>query len=428
MDTIISTSRGLQGTVKVPGDKSISHRALMISSIARGASEIHGLLDAADARSTLQCLRDLGVDIRLEGSVVRVKGVGLHGLHPPSGTLDAGNSGTTIRLLSGILAGQPFTSTITGDESLRQRPMKRIIEPLSLMGAKITGTPKLTAPISIQGLSPLRTIEYRMPMSSAQVKSAILFAGLFAEGTTRVIEQTKTRDHTERMLGLYSHVSAEGHTIEVNGGTQPEGQKVQVPGDISSAAFLIAAGLLVPHSELIIENVGLNPSRARILDIFRSVGGFVEIARQTTIAGEILGDLLVKTSELKGSVELAGKDVAELIDEIPILAVTLAASGCTLRVRGASDLRNKESDRIHSIVENLRKLRLDVEEYQDGFAFQGKNTLIPAQCDSFDDHRIAMAFGVAGLVLKGETVISHSECVDISFPSFWNLLRSIQRQ
>jgi 3-phosphoshikimate 1-carboxyvinyltransferase len=427
MNTVISTSAGLHGTVRVPGDKSISHRALMISALARGSSEIHGLLDAADPGSTLQCLRDLGVDIRTEGSVVRIKGVGLHGLRAPSNTLDAGNSGTTIRLLSGILAGQPFASVITGDDSLRQRPMKRIIEPLSLMGARIAGSAELTAPLSVHGISPLRAIDYRMPMSSAQVKSAILLAGLFAEGTTRVIEQTRTRDHTERMLGLRTFSTPDGHIIEVVGGMQKEGEKVQVPGDISSAAFLISAALLVPRSALIIQNVGLNPSRTRVLDTFRSVGGSVEIIREQTVAGETLGDISVKASDLNGTVELRGKDVAELIDEIPILAVTLAVSGCTFRVRGASDLRNKESDRIRSIVANLRKIGVEVEEYQDGFAFQGKNILIPAECDSFEDHRVAMAFGVAGLVLNGETVISHSECVDISFPSFWNVIQSLQR-
>ncbi len=426
MDTRISTSGGLRGTLTVPGDKSISHRALMISAIARGDSEIHGLLDAGDPRNTIQCLRKLGSDIQTAGSFIRVKGAGLRGLRSPIDILDAGNSGTTVRLMSGILAGQPFPSTLTGDASLRQRPMKRIIEPLSQMGAKITASAQQTVPLSIHGIFPLRAIEYRMPISSAQVKSAILLAGLFAEGTTRVTEQIKTRDHTERMMGLKTSSSHNSYTVEVEGGMQPEGQKIEVPGDISSAAFLVAAGLMVPNSELRILNVGLNPSRMRILDIFRAVGGSVEVARQTTVAGEPLGDLLVKTSVLDGAVELRGRDVAELIDEIPILAVTLALSGCGLRVQGASDLRNKESDRIQSIVFNLRKLGLEVEEYADGFAFQGKNSLIPARCDSFDDHRIAMAFGVAGLVLKGETVIARSECVEISFPSFWNLIRSLQ--
>lgn len=428
MDARISTSRGLQGAVIVPGDKSISHRALMISALADGTSEIHGLLDAADPRSTLHCLRKLGIDFEKVDTTLRVKGRGLHGLRAPMNVLDAGNSGTTIRLLTGLLAGQPFSTTITGDETLRQRPMKRVIEPLSLMGARIEGTANQTAPLKVTGMFPLRAINHRMHISSAQVKSAVLLAGLFADGTTRVSEPTLTRDHTERMLGLTRVKSADSYTVEVVGGAGIQAQQFRVPGDISSAAFLIAAALLVPQSELRILNVGLNPTRTRILDFFRSVGGSVETIRETIAAGEPIGDLLVKSSQLHGGIELQGKQVAELIDEIPVLAVTLALSGCSLTVRGASDLRNKESDRIRSLVLNLRKLELDVEEFADGFAFQGKNTLLPAECDSFEDHRIAMAFGVAGLVLKGETVIKQSECVEISFPSFWNLVRSIERR
>ena len=399
----------------------------MISALADGTSEIHGLLDAADPRSTLRCLRKLGVDFEKVDTALRVKGRGLHGLRAAMNVLDAGNSGTTIRLLTGILAGQPFPSTITGDESLRQRPMKRIIEPLAQMGARIEGSENHTAPLKVNGTFPLRAINHRMHISSAQVKSAILFAGLFAEGTTRVSELVPTRDHTERMLGLTRAKSADSYTVEVVGGTGIHPQQFQVPGDISSAAFLIAAALLVPQSELRILNVGLNPTRTRILDFFRSLGGSVETVRETMVAGEPIGDLLVKSSQLQGGIDLQGKQVAELIDEIPVLAVTLALSGCSLTVHGASDLRNKESDRIRSLVLNLRKLGLDVEEYADGFAFQGKNTLLPAECDSFEDHRIAMAFGVAGLVLKGQTVIRQSECVDISFPSFWHLLSSIER-
>jgi 3-phosphoshikimate 1-carboxyvinyltransferase len=428
MNTTVSKSNGLVGTVTVPGDKSISHRALMISALADGMSEILGYLDAADPRSTLHCLQALGTDIRVDGSVITVHGRGLHGLRAPSQILDAGNSGTTIRLLTGILAGQSFSSTITGDDSLRQRPMKRIIEPLSRMGARIRGSENQTAPLTVEGLSPLRAMDYRMQISSAQVKSAILLAGLFADGITRISEPTQTRDHTERMLGLKPLKLGDSVVVEVAGGTKVPAQQFQVPGDVSSAAFLISAALMVPCSELRILNVGLNPTRTRIIEFFRSVGGSVETIRETTVAGEPIGDLLVKSSELHGAVELQGKQVAELIDEIPIVAVTLALSGCNLAVRGAADLRNKESDRIHSLVTNLRKLGVDVEEYPDGFAFQAKNVLIAAECDSFADHRIAMAFGVAGLLLNGQTTITQSECVDISFPSFWELLRSVERR
>ena len=428
MNTTISRSNGLVGTVTVPGDKSISHRALMISALANGTSEIHGYLDAADPHSTLHCLRDLGVEIQIRDSIITVRGRGLRGLRAPSGILDAGNSGTTIRLLTGILAGQPFSTTITGDDSLRQRPMKRIIEPLSRMGARIQGSETQTAPLTIAGVSPLHPIEYRMQISSAQVKSAILLAGLFADGITRVTEKTQTRDHTERMLGLTPVKLDDSFVIEVVGGTELRAQRFQVPGDVSSAAFLISAALLVPRSELRILNVGLNPTRTRIIEFFRSIGGSIVATRENTVAGEPLGDLLVRSSELHGSVKLEGKQVAELIDEIPILAVTLALAGCCLAVRGAADLRNKESDRIRSLVSNLRALGVEVEEYADGFAFQPKNTLIAAECNSFADHRIAMAFGVAGLVLNGQTVITQSECVDISFPSFWELLRSVERR
>ncbi len=428
MNTTVSRSNGLVGTVTVPGDKSISHRALMISALARGTSEIHGYLDAADPRSTLQCLRELGIEMQVANSVITVHARGLHGLRAPSRILDAGNSGTTIRLLTGILAGQPFKSTITGDDSLRQRPMKRIIEPLSRMGARIQGSDSLTAPLTVDGISPLRPMMYHMQISSAQVKSAILLAGLFADGITRVSETTQTRDHTERMLGLGSEKINDAFVIEVAGGTQIPAQRFQVPGDVSSAAFLISAALLVPRSELRILNVGLNPTRTRVIQFLRSVGGSIETIRETTVAGEPLGDLLVRSSQLHGSIELHRKQVVELIDEIPIVAVALALSGCSLAVHGAADLRNKESDRIRSLVINLRKLGVDVEEFPDGFAFQPKNDLIAAECDSFADHRIAMAFGVAGLVLKGQTVITRSECVDISFPSFWDLLRSVQRQ
>jgi 3-phosphoshikimate 1-carboxyvinyltransferase len=419
MNTTISQSNGLRGTVQVPGDKSISHRAFMISALATGTSEIHGYLDAADPRSTMHCMQALGIDFRIVDSVVIAKGKGLHGLRQAVGTLDSGNSGTTMRLMTGILAGQPFSSTIAGDESLNSRPMKRIIDPLTRMGATIEGTEKQTAPLRVTGRYPLTAIDYQMEISSAQVKSAVLLAGLFADGTTRVTESTKTRDHTERLLGLSKRSDSGRFIVEVKGGTAIAPQRFQVPGDVSSAAFLIAAALLVPHSELRINNVGLNPTRSHLLEFFRSIGGSIDIIREETTAGEPIGDLLVRSSELHGSIALEARDVAELIDEIPILAITAAASGRPMTVHGAADLRNKESDRIHSLVINLRKLGLDVDEYADGFAFQPKNALIGAECDSYNDHRIAMAFGVAGLALQGKTVIRNSECVGISFPAFW---------
>ena len=428
MDKHVTKSKGLRGTVSVPGDKSISHRALMIAALANGQSEITGLLDAADPTSTRTCLNALGVEFEWHGGVLRVHGRGLRGLKPPGAVLDAGNSGTTIRLLSGILAGQRFSSTITGDDSLRMRPMNRIIEPLTQMGAGVDATPEGTAPLNILGAYPLQPIEYRMPMLSAQVKSAILFAGLFAAGTTRVSERTVTRDHTERMLGLTTTRSTDGHIVEIEGGKEIEPGGFQVPGDISSAAFIISAALIVPNSEVRIRDVGLNPTRIRILDFYRSLGASISILEETIIAGEPIGDLLIKSTDLQGDVWLDANAVAELIDEIPVIAATLALSGAGLTVRGAADLRAKESDRIRAIVTNLRCLGMDVEEYPDGFAFESKKPLIHARCDSFGDHRIAMAFGMAGLALSGGMVIENAECVNISFPDFWSLLDDLQVQ
>jgi 3-phosphoshikimate 1-carboxyvinyltransferase len=265
-----------------------------------------------------------------------------------------------------------------------------------------------------------------MPIASAQVKSSVLLAGLFGEGSTTVIERTQTRDHTERMLGLTPHHTNDGFTVSVKGGHTIQPQSYRVPGDISSAAFLIAAALIVPNSEVCISQVGLNPTRSRILDLFRALGARIQTTNETRIAGEPVGDLVVKSSVLQGNVELSGTAVAEMVDEIPIIAVTLAASGGGIVVHEAADLRSKESDRIRALTSNLRRLGLEVDEYDDGFAFQGKNTLLPSKIDSFGDHRIAMAFGIAGLAMTGETIIENAECVDISFPTFWDLLHSLQ--
>lgn len=400
----------------------------MIAALAKGQSEISGLLNAADPASTRNCLSTLGIDFDWDGPTLRVHGRGLRGLKPPTSDLDAGNSGTTIRLLSGILAGQPFSSTVTGDLSLRSRPMKRIIEPLTMMGARFEATNEGTAPLTIHGAYPLQPIDYVMPMSSAQVKSAILLAGLFAHGTTQVTERTVTRDHTERMLGLKTTRSSGGHAVVIEGGRDIEPGHFQIPGDISSAAFIVSAALVVPNSEIRIQNVGLNPTRTRVLDFYRALGASISTLDEKTVAGESIGDILVRSTELLGDVWLDANAVVELIDEIPIIAVTLAVSGAGLTVQGAHDLRAKESDRIKSIVVNLRQLGMDVEEYPDGFAFQGNKSLIPSRFESFGDHRIAMAFGVAGLALSGETIIANAECVDISFPNFWRLLDGIQVQ
>lgn len=422
----ITPSKGLKGSVTVPGDKSISHRALMISAVAAGKSEIEGISAAADPVSTRQCLASLGVEIVEKGDILTVEGKGLRGLRAPVSVLDAGNSGTTMRLLSGILVGQSFPSEITGDASLRSRPMQRVIEPLTLMGASIRGSDRSTAPLQIKPVSRLHPIRYQMPIASAQVKSAILFAGLYADGITTVIEKVPTRDHTERMLGLEVGREEEKRVIQVQGGMKIEGKKYVVPGDISSAAFLLSAALLIPQSEVMVRNVGLNPTRTAVLDVFRQMGGSIELINRKEVAGEPLGDIVARFSELSTSFELKGARVAALIDEIPILAVTAAFAKGLFVVRDAQELRAKESDRIKAIVTNLRTLGVDVEEYDDGFAFEGKQELHGAEIESFGDHRVAMAFAVAGLRARGGAKVREAECVDISFPGFWEILKKLE--
>lgn len=425
MEQKIKSANKIRGTVSVPGDKSISHRALMIAALAEGVSEVKGLSNAADPTSTLECLRALGIECVWDGETLKIAGKGLRGLRQSKMPLDAGNSGTTMRLLSGILAGQNFDSELIGDASLSKRPMKRILEPLSQMSARIGTTEQFTAPLKIQGSYPLKPIDYDMPISSAQVKSAILFAGLNAQGETIIREKVLTRDHTERMLGLNTVRANDSFTATVQGGMRIAAKQFVVPGDISSAAFLIAAGLVVRDSDLVIQNIGLNPTRTRVLDIFRSMGGAIEILEERLVAGEPIGDIRVRSSHLSGALTVNGSLVAELIDEIPILAITAAIAGDKFTLRDATDLRHKESDRISALVKNLRALEVDVEEYPDGFAFENKNPLIGAKIDSIQDHRIAMAFGIAGLVSDSETVIQDAECVDISFPGFWQILQKI---
>lgn len=424
MDITVPVSNGFSGTFTVPGDKSISHRALLLSAIARGTSEILNCSTAADPLSTRTCLENLGIEISEEHSVLKVKGQGLRGFRQPSHMLDAGNSGTTIRLLSGILVGQSFPSSIAGDESLNKRPMKRIIEPLRQMGANIVGTEHHTAPLYIRPVPQLTGIDYTLPVASAQVKSAILLAGLYAEGETVVREHILTRNHTERMLGLVTKKSNDQWVVSVRGGMEINAQQFTVPGDISAAAFLMVAASIVPKSEIIIKNVGLNPTRTAIIDILRSLGADIRIENQNICNGEELGDLWVRSSEFHGTLLLKEDIVAQVIDEIPILAVAALFSDGLCSIRGAAELRKKESDRITAIVTNLRALGVDVEEYEDGFSFEPPKQFRSATIDSYYDHRIAMAFGVLGLQVPGIT-IRHAECVTISFPQFWEyILRS----
>ena len=425
MDKILQPARHLRGEITVPGDKSISHRAVMIGSLAEGTTEIVGFLNAADPRSTLECIEALGIETTLTTKALRIVGKGLHGYRQPNEQLDAGNSGTTIRLLSGILAGQKFPSQISGDQYLVRRPMKRIIDPLTEMGAHVVGTDKLTAPLKFYPSEKLHGITYELPIPSAQVKSAILLAGLFAEGKTTVEESQGSRDHTERMLGLTT-TRTDGKThVSVVGRKKIPAKEFYIPGDPSSAAFFIVAGLVAQDSEFMIRNVGINPTRTGFLDVLRSMGGNILIENERVIGGEPIGDIVVKSSALRSNVILQGAIIPNIIDEIPILAVAGAFAVGTFEVRGAFELRNKESDRIGAVCENLSLMGLDVEELEDGFAFNSKSLLIPSTFDSFGDHRIAMAFGVAAANLQGESTIKDSGCVDISFPAFWDTLHTL---
>ena len=424
MDLRITPARRLKGTISVPGDKSIAHRALFISSIADGTSSIESFPSAADPLSTLSCIQNLGIEVSQAGTSLHVKGRGLRGLRAAAAPLDCGNSGTTMRLLSGILCGQNFTSELVGDESLSRRPMKRIIEPLSMMGARISGTKESTAPLKIDGVTNLLPLDYELPIPSAQVKSSVLFAGLYAEGTTRVVERTATRDHTERMLGLTIVKENGVQTVTVEGGAKIPANNYSIPGDVSSAAFLIAASVLVPNSNITLLRVGLNPTRTAVLDVFRSMGTKLVVENESTQAGEPVGDVTVLPSDISPRMDLYGPVVAALIDEIPILAVVAAVAKGSFRLRDAADLRKKESDRTAAIVSNLRVMGVEVEESVDGFAFENRKTLIGTAVRTFGDHRIAMAFGVAGLHIP-DVVIQGAECADVSFPGFWQTLTKL---
>lgn len=423
----ISPARCIRGIAQVPGDKSISHRAALMAALASGTSTIEGFATSKDCQSTLACLSDLGVNITHNINKLQIQGVGLRGFSAPPKVLDAGNSGSTMRMLSGILAGQPFTSQITGDESLQRRPMKRIITPLREMGATITAQAESFAPLTITG-GQLKPIHYLMPVASAQVKSAILLAGLFAEGQTTVVEPAPTRNHSEIMLQeLGATVSIVANSISILGNPLLQPIHYQVVGDISSAAFLIAATLMLPNSELTLTNVGVNPTRRAIIDLLQSLGAEIELNTLHHQHGEAVSDLHIKSSLLNSRQNniIQGSIIPNIIDEIPILAVLATQIDGGLIIRDAGELRVKESDRIRSVVDNLRAMGAEVEEYSDGLAVPGVQQLRGAKIDATGDHRIAMAFTIAGLAATGETEIMGSEVVDISFPNFFSLLAQI---
>lgn len=423
----IEKSTKLLGVIYPPGDKSISHRVALISALSKGENTIENFLIADDTLSTLNCLKKLGVEIELSKKL-KIKGKGFKNFSQPGSILDAGNSGTTIRLLTGILAGQRFDSEITGDESLRRRPMMRIVKPLKMMGAKIETTEHGTAPLKIFGVKNLNPIEYELEVPSAQVKSCLIFAGLHSDGKTKIIEKIETRDHTERLLGLKILRENGKKIIEVEGGVNIESNYYFIPNDISSSAFFIVAGSIIPNSHLVIKDVGLNPTRTGFIDVLKKMGAKIEIENLREIANESIGDVIVKSdSEINlKNLTLSGNIIPNIIDEIPILAIAGTVAQGEFKVLNASDLRNKESDRIKAIVKNLRKMGLDVEEYQDGFSFEGGKKLKGTLIETFNDHRIAMAFSIAGLIADGETVIDNPNCVKISFPNFYEILKNIQ--
>ena len=420
----IKPARKLEGSIQMPGDKSISHRYAMLGAIAEGPTEIHVFASSADCQSTLNCMASLGVKIERKGNVVTIQGVGLNGLRAPREKLNAGNSGSTMRMLAGILAGQPFKSVMFGDASLSRRPMKRVIAPLTQMGAKIKSAEGGLPPLEIEGRA-LKPIRYELPVASAQVKSAVLLAGLFAEGETEVVEPVATRDHTEIALEqMGADIGRHHRTIAVRGGARLEGKKFHVPGDISSAAFFMVAGMLVPESNLTIHNIGLNPTRTAILDVLASMGGRVKVLNVEMLNGELLGDLHVEPGKMRGG-EIPLEMVPGLIDELPILSVFGTQTEQGLTYHGAAELRVKESDRIAVVAENLRRMGAEVEEFPDGLRVAGKQKLRGAEIETHGDHRIAMAFAVAGLVAEGTTVIRDSGCVDISFPEFFETLERV---
>jgi 3-phosphoshikimate 1-carboxyvinyltransferase len=428
----IHPAKLLTGAVVLPGDKSISHRYAMLAGLAEGTSELRHFSAAADCHSTLGCMSALGAEVKIGKDLVRVTGRGPRGLKSSGRALDAGNSGTTMRLLAGILAGQSFFSKLTGDESLQKRPMKRVIAPLREMGADIRGRDDNFAPLEIRGAK-LKAIDFQMPMASAQVKSAVLLAGLFAEGETSVTEPACTRDHTELALEEFgAAIEKHGRTIKVHGLAHGNGsgklvaKSLDVPGDLSSAVFFIAAASLLPDSNILIHNLGLNPTRTAILDLFVSMGASIEMLGLKSTQGEIIGDLAVKGALLKGGV-VAGEQIPLVIDELPMLAAFGPYTEEGIEIRDAAELRVKESDRIATLAENLRRMGATVEERPDGLKVEGRRAgrLRGADIEPRGDHRIAMAFAVAALGAEGVTVIRDSECAGVSFPAFYKELERL---
>ena len=427
----ITPASGLRGEINIPGDKSISHRSIMFGSIALGTTEITNFLKGADCLSTIDCFRKMGVQIDETDDKIIVHGKGLHGLTAPSSILNVGNSGTTTRLMSGILAGQTFSSEMSGDDSLNSRPMARIMKPLNSMGANITSiNGNNCAPLHVEP-GTLKGIHYDSPVASAQVKSAILLAGLYADGETSVTEPALSRNHTELMLNGFgasvtSVMNEDGSaTATIKPCKELYGQKIEVPGDISSAAYFIAAGLLTPDSEILVKNVGTNETRAGFIKVCQAMGADITLVNESVQGGEPRADVLVKTSKLNGTV-VEGDIIPTLIDEIPMIAVMAACAEGTTIIKDAAELKVKETNRIDTVVTNLKAMGTDITPTDDGMIINGNGNLKGAEIESYLDHRIAMAFAIAGLVADGETEIKNAQCVDVSFPDFFKMLEGLQ--
>jgi 3-phosphoshikimate 1-carboxyvinyltransferase len=420
---VIRPAKTLSGSVRLPGDKSISHRYAMLGGIAEGATKLENFSTGADCASTLGCLRSLGVKWQRNEGLVVIQGSGAK-LQAPAAPLDCGNSGSTIRMLSGILAGQEFTSELGGDESLSRRPMARIIKPLEMMGAKIEAGEGGRPPLRVTGAR-LKAIDYKLPVASAQVKTSLLFAGLYADGTTRVEEPIQTRDHGELALQAFgAQIDRRMREVSIEGGQTLHGIEAMVPGDISSAAFFLCAAGLFPDSQLSVPGLLLNPTRARLLDVLIGLGLRIKMSELEEHHGELIGTLLVQGGNLKGT-RVSGGDAAALIDEIPVLAAIAPYTAEGIEIRDARELRVKESDRIASVATNLRLMGAEVEEFDDGLKIPGGQKLHGAKLDSFGDHRIAMAFAVAALRAEGETEIAGADAAVISYPEFFNTLESL---
>ena len=426
MELVLEKVNKLKGNIFVPGDKSISHRSLILGSISQGETRVYNLLNSLDCLRTLGCMQALGVKIELdENNSVNIKGKGLYGLQEPKDILDVGNSGTTIRLLTGLLSGQNFYSVLNGDNSIRKRPMKRVVQPLRLMGANIWGRENgQLAPLSIKGRK-LNPLYYTLPVASAQVKSALLLAGLYAAGETVIKETLSTRDHTERMLEIMqADIKISPPEIKIKGGTELRSADIFIPGDISSAAYFIVAASILRDSQIIIKQVGINPTRTGIIEILKKMGTKIDILNYQIKSNEPQADLMIEYSKLKG-VEIKKENVPFLIDELPLIAVVATQAQGKTVVSGARELRVKETDRIKAIVSELKKMGADIEEREDGFAVNGPTRLQGAVCESYNDHRIAMSLAVAALLAEGKTVIKNSECIDISFPGFEKTLQKL---